>query len=64
MPQEATKTEYAIAIAGLMYITAFTAAEQMVELGEFAYRRVRNVLGEPAAEEARAPRPRKQSAKG
>jgi hypothetical protein len=63
MPQEATKTEYAIAIAGLLYITAFTAAEQMVELGEFAYRRVRNVLAEPEPEEPRAPRPSKQKAK-
>lgn len=48
MPQEATKTEYAIAIAGLVYITAFTTAEQMAELGKHAYRRVGSLLGESA----------------
>ena len=60
MPQQATKTEYAIAIAGLVYIGAFTAAEQMAALGESAYRRVRGVLGEPD-EDARAIRPTAQS---
>jgi hypothetical protein len=62
MPQEATKTEYAIAIAGLLYITAFTAAEQMAELGGFAYRSVRHLL-DSAPEEAPAPRPGKQQTK-
>jgi hypothetical protein len=48
MSQEATKSEYAIALIGLFYIGAFTAAEQAAELGTFAYRRLRRALGEPA----------------
>jgi len=61
MPQHATKTESAIAIAGLVYIGAFTAAEQMASLGESAYRRVRGVIGEPAEDDVRAIRPSSQS---
>jgi hypothetical protein len=45
MANEATKTEYAIALAGLAYIAAFTIAEQLANLGEHTYRQVRDALG-------------------
>jgi hypothetical protein len=67
MAQEATKTEYAIAILGLAYITAFTAAEQLAGLGAYAYRQVAHVFGEPADADPRAtrskpkPRPKRQA---
>jgi hypothetical protein len=64
MSQEATKSEYAIALIGLVYIGAFTAAEQAAELGSFAYRRLRQALGEPAEDNPRTIRaPAKQSAR-
>ena len=61
MAQEATKTEYAIAVLGLAYIAAFTAAEQLEELGSFTYRRVRRVFGEEAAADTRTARTRPRS---
>jgi hypothetical protein len=61
MSQEATKSEYAIAVAGLLYITAFTAAEQLAELGGFAYRRLQQLLGDAPEADARPPRATKKS---
>jgi hypothetical protein len=54
MANEATKTEYAIALAGLAYIAAFTIAEQLAGLGEHTYRQVRDALGVSAGHDADA----------
>lgn len=58
MAQEATKTEYAIALLGLAYIGAFTAAEQVAELGGYTYHQVRKVFGDAPGEDAHTARTR------